>query len=443
VPQRHRRDAVRRRLLAACDVAAGVVGTAWIVAAAGDSSSVAAALALPVWIVAAKALGLYDRDERALRHLTVDEIPRIALWAGASAGAAAAVVSVSTRTVGVDAIAIAAVAAGVASVLLRSSTRALFRACTRPERAIVVGDGRFAARIRRKIDLFPDMHLQNVASAPRAAAALVTPNLLAAVDRVIFAVDELHHEHFAAALRDCRRAGVKATIVLPLPDDIGAAADLDRLAELPLVHFGTRDPSPSTLFLKRSLDVVVAGAGLLLLPPLFALIAFAIVVDSRGRVFYGQTRAGLRGRPFRMLKFRTMVADAESRLDDLLSLDDLDEPVFKLPDDPRVTRVGRILRRTSLDELPQLINVLRGDMSLVGPRPEQVELVDRYGPEELIRLAVKPGLTGPMQVLGRGKLTFEERVAVEREYIENLSLARDLRIIALTIPAVLGGDGAF
>ena len=144
-----------------------------------------------------------------------------------------------------------------------------------------------------------------------------------------------------------------------------------------------------------------------------------------------------------MLKFRTMVRNAEELLDELVSFDDLDSPMFKLLDDPRVTRVGRLLRKTSLDELPQLVNVLRGEMSLVGPRPEQVELVERYRPQERFRLAVKPGLTGPMQVLGRGRLTFEERQAVDREYIETLSLARDLRILLLTIPVVLAGDGAF
>jgi lipopolysaccharide/colanic/teichoic acid biosynthesis glycosyltransferase len=144
-----------------------------------------------------------------------------------------------------------------------------------------------------------------------------------------------------------------------------------------------------------------------------------------------------------MYKFRTMVVNAESMLEDVVTLGALHEPVFKLRDDPRVTRIGRIIRRTSLDELPQLINVLMGDMSLVGPRPEQVELVELYTRDERVRLAVKPGMTGPMQVFGRGQLTFDERLALEREYIENLSLGRDLRILALTLPAVIAGDGAF
>jgi lipopolysaccharide/colanic/teichoic acid biosynthesis glycosyltransferase len=138
-----------------------------------------------------------------------------------------------------------------------------------------------------------------------------------------------------------------------------------------------------------------------------------------------------------------MVCGAEDLLADLMPLDSLTDPVFKLTRDPRVTRVGRVLRRWSLDEVPQLWNVLRGEMSLVGPRPEQVELVEQYEPQHLFRHAVKPGITGPMQVYGRAELSFGERLAVEREYVENLSLGRDLRLLAMTIAAVVSGRGAF
>jgi len=137
-----------------------------------------------------------------------------------------------------------------------------------------------------------------------------------------------------------------------------------------------------------------------------------------------------------------MVRDAEEQLKDLVPFDKLAEPMFKLTDDPRITRFGRFLRHWSLDELPQLVNVLIGKMSLVGPRPEQVELVERYEPEHLFRVSVKPGLTGPMQVYGRGQLVFQERLAVEREYIENLSIGRDLRILVLTVAVALGRKGA-
>jgi lipopolysaccharide/colanic/teichoic acid biosynthesis glycosyltransferase len=209
-----------------------------------------------------------------------------------------------------------------------------------------------------------------------------------------------------------------------------------------VLEYRTWNIARSTLLLKRLLDFLVSLIVLLVLAPLFILIALAIKLDSRGSVIYSQSRAGLGGKPFRMLKFRTMVRDAEEQLKDLVPFDKLAEPMFKLANDPRVTRVGRFLRPWSLDELPQLVNVLIGQMSLVGPRPEQIELVERYASEHLFRLSVKPGMTGPMQIYGRGQLKFEERLAVEREYIENLSLGRDLRILTMTVGVVLGRKGA-
>ena len=172
------------------------------------------------------------------------------------------------------------------------------------------------------------------------------------------------------------------------------------------------------------------------------LVALVIKLDSRGPVIYSQRRAGIRGRPFRIRKFRTMVRDAEEQLEALVPFAELSEPMFKLPNDPRVTRVGRFLRRWSIDELPQLFNVLAGQMSLVGPRPEQIDLVERYAPEHRFRLSVKPGMTGPMQIYGRGALSFSERLAVERAYVENLSLGSDFRILVMTVGAVLSGKGA-
>jgi len=196
-------------------------------------------------------------------------------------------------------------------------------------------------------------------------------------------------------------------------------------------------------FLKRLIDRVAAVVLLVLLSPVLLAIAVWILLDGGRPVLLAQERVGKDGRRFRMLKFRTMVPNAEELLPHLVAFDRLPEPVFKLPRDPRVTRVGRVLRRTSIDELPQLWNVLRGDMSLVGPRPEEEQIVARYEPEHLVRLQVKPGLTGPMQVNGRGNLRFEERLAVEREYIENLSIARDLRILTATASTVVAGRGAF
>jgi lipopolysaccharide/colanic/teichoic acid biosynthesis glycosyltransferase len=197
------------------------------------------------------------------------------------------------------------------------------------------------------------------------------------------------------------------------------------------------------MFLKRAVDLGVSTVGLLILALLYPLIAIAIKLDSPGPILFRQRRAGRHGSPFTMLKFRSMTQEAEQMLGELISLDELQDPMFKLREDPRITRVGRFLRRFSLDELPQLWNVLRGEMSIVGPRPEELPVVERYRPEHRFRLNLKPGLTGPMQVFGRGDLSFSERLAVELDYVENVSLMRDVRLLAMTLPALARGKGAF
>ncbi len=195
--------------------------------------------------------------------------------------------------------------------------------------------------------------------------------------------------------------------------------------------------------IKRAMDIVGATVGILLTWPLMVLIAIAIKLDSPGPVLFKQTRIGENGKPFTIYKFRSMVANAEELLPQLIDLENLQEPAFKLKDDPRRTRVGKFLRRWSLDELPQLFNVLKGEMSLVGPRPEMDWLVARYTPEQRRRLAVKPGLTGPVQVNGRADLSFDQRLAMELDYIENYSLWKDIRILLKTIPVVIRGNGAY
>ena len=194
---------------------------------------------------------------------------------------------------------------------------------------------------------------------------------------------------------------------------------------------------------KRLLDLGGASVSLAvsLLPMM--LIAIAIKLDTRGPVVFSQARVGENGRLFRMYKFRSMVDNAEARRHEVVDLDALSEPAYKIRDDPRVTRVGRWLRRFSLDELPQFINVLRGEMSLVGPRPEEATLVARYNDWQRRRLSVKPGMTGPMQINGRGDLTLAQRVALEVDYIEHYSLWRDVIILLKTLPAVVRGEGSY
>jgi exopolysaccharide biosynthesis polyprenyl glycosylphosphotransferase len=194
---------------------------------------------------------------------------------------------------------------------------------------------------------------------------------------------------------------------------------------------------------KRACDVLFSGLGLLLLLPLFAVVALAIKATSPGPVVFKQERIGLRGRPFTLRKFRTMVVGADLLLDNLRDRNEADGPLFKLRKDPRVTRIGGLLRRYSIDELPQLINVLKGEMSLVGPRPPLAEEVALYEEWQLDRLEVRPGITGLWQVSGRSELSFEDYVRLDLFYVENWSIAYDLFILSKTIPLLVSTRGAY
>lgn len=194
---------------------------------------------------------------------------------------------------------------------------------------------------------------------------------------------------------------------------------------------------------KRGLDVTAAVIGLILLAPIMVLIALAIRLDSPGPIIFRQTRCGKDGKPFTFLKFRGMVADAEARKGELEALNEVDGPIFKMRNDPRVTRVGRLLRKTSLDELPQLWNVLRGEMSLVGPRPPLPTEVAQYEAWHRSRLAAVGGITGLWQVSGRSDLSFDEMVRLDIRYIETWSLALDVRLLVQTVITVISASGAY
>jgi len=440
------RHVVLRRTLACADVTAGLLAGLSLVYTSGDRAAYLAwGLAyLPVWIVVAKLLGLYDRDEAVLRHLTVDEVPRLVLWALVGTSGLALFLELTPAGGLTASSAIAAGLVAVAAVVpLRALARWTWRRLTPPERVALVGPMKTADAFKRKLELFPDLHMTVAGQRDTLDSYRFDHASLADVDRVVLAPAVLSDEEVGEVARFSRAAGLLLTVVPPRHGVFGHPVRLSRLAELSILDYGKVDLSQSTLVLKRGLDIVISAVTLVLFLPLLAVIALAVELDGRGPVIFSQWRAGRSGRPFRMHKFRTMVDNAEEMLPQLVRLDELPEPVFKLEHDPRVTRVGRVLRRWSLDELPQLVNVLRGEMSLVGPRPEQVEVVDRYSPEQCLRLVVKPGLTGPMQVYGRGELGLAERLTVERDYIENLTLGRDVRILAMTASAVFRGKGAF
>ncbi len=442
------RDGLLRRMLASADVVSVLVAQLLLVAVFGGSlGQLLWSLAfLPAWIVLAKLLDLYDRDQRSIRHLTIDEVPLLLVWAVASTIVLALYLELTPAgpLPLADAVRLSAVAA-LSALTLRGIVRWAWRGITPPERAAIVGAGPLADALRRKIDLFPDIHVEVVHQLPELELERLRDPRSPAfwVDRLLVAAPWIEERQIRELVAFGRRRGVKVSIVPPARGVFGSAVQLNHVADLPVVEYATWDVSRSTLLLKRVLDVTVSAVALLVLSPLLLAIALVVAADGGRPILFSQRRVGLGGRVFRIYKFRTMVPDAETRLSEVVSLDQLPAPVFKLENDPRVTRVGRVLRRWSLDELPQLVNVLVGDMSLVGPRPEQVELVERYAPEDLFRLSVKPGLTGPMQVYGRGDLTFEERMSVERDYVENLSFLRDLRLLALTGSVVLRGRGAY
>ena len=437
---------VLRRMLACADVVAGMLATlSLLVVASTGAGHLAWGLAyLPAWVLVAKLLGLYDRDESALRHLTTDEVPWLMLWAlvGTSGLCLFLELTPAGRPTASSAVA-AGIVAAVAVVSLRALARWAWRRLTPPERIVLIGPEENADTFKRKLDLFPDLHITIADERAVLDVYDVDPASLADLDRIVHVPARLADDEVSEVIEFSRATGLLLTLVPPRHGVFGHAVRLSRLAELSMLDYGKVDLSRSTLVLKRGLDTVLSAVILLLLLPLLIAIAVAVKLDDRGPIFFSQSRAGRNGRPFRMHKFRTMVEDAEALLPQLVRLDELPEPVFKLEHDPRVTRVGRLLRRWSLDELPQLVNVLRGEMSLVGPRPEQVEVVDRYSPEQCTRLLVKPGLTGPMQVYGRGALGLSERLIVERDYIENLTLGRDVRLLGMTISAVIRGKGAF
>ena len=442
------RDARRRRLLALADVAAASVAT--LIATVPTTGTFWAFLFLPLWPLLAKLFGLYDRDHRALRHLTADEVPSILAWVALTTTTVVLLLSLTPvdRVGWEEAIALF-LAATIAAIGFRSLTRWLWWKRTPPEFVALVGDGPVLASLQRKFQLFKEMHLE--LAAVREIAELGTGReredelvaLTDRVDRIVVAATGVESDLIGYLKDLCRARQVKISVVSPLRGKALPSERFVQLADLPILEYNTWDPSRSTLLIRRIFDFVVASIGLLLFIPFAIAIAIAIKLDSPGPVLFSQIRAGLDGRPFRMYKLRTMSVDAEAKLDKLVDIEELEEPVFKLKDDPRVTRVGAFLRRLSIDEVPQLINVLAGEMSIVGPRPEQVELVERYSDAERVRLTVKPGVTGPMQVFGRGELTFSERLAVEIQYIENPSLGQDLRILIHTLPAVMRGTGAF
>jgi len=262
------------------------------------------------------------------------------------------------------------------------------------------------------------------------------------VDEVVFAVGSESLADLEEIFLLCDEEGVRTRVAVDFFPHVNSTVSLDRFGTIPLLTFSAAPYDEIRLLVKRSTDVVIAAAGLLVLAPLMALTALVIRLTSPGPAIFRQVRCGLNGRRFLFYKFRSMVENAEDLKPSLAHLNARDEVVFKIPHDPRLTAVGRYLRKFSIDEWPQLWNVLRGDMSLVGPRPAVQSEVDQYQRWQRRRLRMRPGLTCLWAICGRDQVDFETWMKMDMQYIDNWSLALDWKILLRTIPRVLTGHGA-
>lgn len=263
------------------------------------------------------------------------------------------------------------------------------------------------------------------------------------INRVILAFSQARHQQFLSVARICAEYNVRVNIVPRLFEVLSSRAGVDDLEGIPLLDIAQVELSPINMFVKRAFDLVVGGLATLVCLPLFGVVALAIKLDSPGPVFFRQERMGRNGRVFSIFKFRSMHAGAEGLRDDLAEMNEYSGPMFKIKDDPRITRVGALLRKSSIDELPQLFNVLRGDMSLVGPRPLWVEEARQCRGWAKKRLHITPGITGLWQVMGRNDIPFDEMVKLDYFYVTGWSLSWDIRLLLETVPAVLQRRGAY
>lgn len=421
-------------------------------------------LTIPVWIVLAKLYGLYDRDEERPAHTTVDDLQGVlhmvtlGVWLVAVAAWLTGVVKPEfARFVVFWVVAIAVI------VLARSLARKLARRTTTyVQRALIVGTDGVAQLIAEKLRQRPERGIEVlgfVCESPESPGARdVRPRLLGrtsearsivsrlGVDRVIIARLALEKRDQRELVRGLREEDVQIDVVLQPFEAMGPGGSVHTLDGIAMVGLSSIQLSQSSLLLKRAMDIVLSSLGLVLVAPIFAFIALRIKLDSAGPVFYRHERIGQDGRRFRLLKFRTMRArycrgsdyGAESaerefaRLMEDPSLRADFERDYKLRDDPRVTKFGAFLRRASLDEVPQLVNVLRGELSLVGPRPIVPQELERYGEEAQTLLSLRPGVTGYWQVNGRSDSGYSERVRLDIAYASNWSIQLDLAILAHT-----------
>lgn len=263
-----------------------------------------------------------------------------------------------------------------------------------------------------------------------------------ALDRVLFFPPYHRPAEVAAAITACETVGVSAELAVELVQPSRARPHVVDVAGQPFISFDPAPKPPQRLALKHAFDWLAATLGLIVLSPLFLVVSIAILITMGRPVFFAQARAGLYGRTFRMIKFRTMIADAETKQAALAGQNEMTGPVFKIARDPRITRLGRFLRKTSIDELPQLVNVFLGQMSLVGPRPLPIKEQQAIRGWHRKRLSMKPGITGIWQISGRNDIDFEQWMKLDQQYVDDWSLGLDASILMRTVPVVVLGRGA-
>ena len=446
-----RREGLYRRLLAGADaVSAALALVTSIVILGDDGLRLTTVLALPIALLASKVIGLYDRDELVLRKSTLDEAPALFQLATLYA----LVIWLLEPLLVAGHLGHAQVF-GLWVMLFffslwgRALARAVARRLSDVERCVVIGDAAVADHLRAKLAGGSKVKAKVVGSLPLHQDGdddhLTTADLGFALsglgaERVIIAPRRGESDQALALIRMIKSLDVHVSVLPRIAEIVGSSVKLDDIDGATILGVRRFGLNRSSHLVKRAFDVVGSALGLLLALPAFVVFALAIKLDSSGPVFFHQARIGRHGREFKMLKFRTMERDADRRKDELLHLNEADG-LFKISEDPRVTRLGRFLRSTSLDELPQLWNVLRGEMSLVGPRPLVADDDCRVEGWHRHRLELTPGITGHWQILGSSRIPLHEMVEIDYLYIVNWSLWGDVKTLLRTVPHVLARNG--
>jgi exopolysaccharide biosynthesis polyprenyl glycosylphosphotransferase len=449
------RERVFRRALVVADVLAALLVVGLVTRVFGsEGPQLTGLVLLPLIVTINAASGLYKRDELLLRKITLDEAP--ALFQAATVTTVVAFLlesAVLNTPIGARPFALTWLGLSAIVISCRVIARAIARGVTAPERCLLVGDAEVADRLEAKIASMATVKAMFVGRIPLdaepdygAERELVTLDDLPGVvleqrvHRVIVAGDAGTHQRVLDAIQSAKALGVRVSVLPRVFDVVGSSAAFDYLDGLTILGVQRFGLSPASRRVKRAFDIVGSLVCLILLAPFMAAIALAIKLDSPGPVLFRQTRVGRNGQTFQMLKYRSMYDGADARKAELRSRNEA-QGLFKIADDPRITRVGRSLRSTALDELPQLFNVLAGQMSLVGPRPLVVDEDQHVRGWYRRRLSLTPGMTGDWQVFGAARIPLHEMVTIDYLYVSNWSLWADIRIMLRTIPFIVHRRG--